>query len=33
MIAFFGVGWTGEMSNQIWADLIKIYKVAKRLGI
>ena len=29
---FYGVGSTGEMSNQIWDDLIKIYTVAKKLG-
>lgn len=28
-----GVGSTGEMSNQIWDDLIEIYNVAKRLGL
>ena len=27
------VGSTGEMSNQIWDDLIEIYKVAKKMGL
>jgi hypothetical protein len=27
------VGSTGEMSNQIWDDLIEIYKVAKKLNL
>lgn len=27
------VGPTGEMSNQIWADLIEIYNVAKKLNL
>jgi hypothetical protein len=27
------VEWTGEMSNQLWKDLINIYNVAKRLGM
>lgn len=29
----FVVARTGEMSNQIWDDLVEIYKVAKRLSI
>ncbi len=27
------VGSTGEMSNQIWDDLVKIYNVAKKLSL
>lgn len=30
---FFCVGSTGEMSNQIWDDLIKIYQVAMKLNL
>ncbi len=32
-LTLFVVGSTGEMSNQIWDDLVEIYKVAKKLGI
>jgi hypothetical protein len=34
MIAFFeNVERTGEMSNQIFEDLIKIYRVATKLNL
>jgi hypothetical protein len=29
----FFVGSTGEMSNQIWDDLVKIYQVANKLKL